>query len=311
MDKTEILIIGTNADRSTKRVCSWLDFYKKKYVVLDFKSVLESVEIASDLTNADISNFKVAWYRRDIDYIKFYQNVLPLEDTNSWYLLDRCLKDIEILKHLFLSENPGMKWLSSHLVKKINKLEMLTIAESCGFKIPETIITNSKHKLSEFINRYKHVICKPISEIYSHVEESTNNILNQKVVEILSTKNFPDFFFPSIFQEKISKRFEIRTFVIGDKVFGGIILDNEKVDIREVMNSSRVVPYNFEDDELLTIQKFMKKLNCNMGSIDLLKDKNGELVFIELNPMGQYDLISNRCNFDLDKEIAEYLISQI
>jgi D-alanine-D-alanine ligase-like ATP-grasp enzyme len=53
----------------------------------------------------------------------------------------------------------------------------------------------------------------------------------------------------------------------------------------------------------------MDNFNLNTGSIDIIKDNNGEYIFLEVNPVGQFGMTSIPCNFYLEKKIAEYLIS--
>ena len=52
----------------------------------------------------------------------------------------------------------------------------------------------------------------------------------------------------------------------------------------------------------------MKRLKLNCGSIDLIKAKDGNLVFLEVNPTGQFGMTSTPCNYNLHKKIANKLI---
>lgn len=53
----------------------------------------------------------------------------------------------------------------------------------------------------------------------------------------------------------------------------------------------------------------MCSLTLNTGSIDMIKCKNGNYYFLEINPCGIYEGISNACNYNLNKKIAEWLIN--
>jgi hypothetical protein len=37
--------------------------------------------------------------------------------------------------------------------------------------------------------------------------------------------------------------------------------------------------------------------------------KKGEYVFLEVNPIGQFGMVSAPCNYNLEKKIAQYLIN--
>jgi len=51
----------------------------------------------------------------------------------------------------------------------------------------------------------------------------------------------------------------------------------------------------------------MKAVNLNTGSLDFIKSTDGEYVFLEVNPAGQFGMTSASCNYYLHKEIANYL----
>jgi len=53
----------------------------------------------------------------------------------------------------------------------------------------------------------------------------------------------------------------------------------------------------------------MKILDLNTGSIDLIKSTDEKIYFLEINPIGQYGMVSSPCNYYLDKLIAKTLIN--
>ena len=46
-------------------------------------------------------------------------------------------------------------------------------------------------------------------------------------------------------------------------------------------------------------KKLMKLLNLTTGSIDMILTKKKEYVYLEVNPVGQYDMVSVPCNYYL------------
>lgn len=51
----------------------------------------------------------------------------------------------------------------------------------------------------------------------------------------------------------------------------------------------------------------MNKINLNCGSIDILVDNNLNYFFLEVNPVGQFGMVSFPCNYNLENHIANYL----
>jgi D-alanine-D-alanine ligase-like ATP-grasp enzyme len=51
----------------------------------------------------------------------------------------------------------------------------------------------------------------------------------------------------------------------------------------------------------------MALLKLNTGSIDLIVNTTGEYIFLEVNPVGQFGMVSSPCNYYLEREIARFL----
>jgi D-alanine-D-alanine ligase-like ATP-grasp enzyme len=49
----------------------------------------------------------------------------------------------------------------------------------------------------------------------------------------------------------------------------------------------------------------MKDLDLESGSIDMVFTQDGEFVFLEVNPIGQFGMTSYPCNYFLEKIIAK------
>ena len=50
----------------------------------------------------------------------------------------------------------------------------------------------------------------------------------------------------------------------------------------------------------------MSCLGLDSGSIDMVVTKEGDFVFLEVNPVGQFNQVSKPCNYFLEKEISKY-----
>jgi glutathione synthase/RimK-type ligase-like ATP-grasp enzyme len=54
----------------------------------------------------------------------------------------------------------------------------------------------------------------------------------------------------------------------------------------------------------------MADLGLETGSIDLIRTPDGRTVFLEINPVGQFGMISHPCNYNLERVVAEHLIER-
>jgi glutathione synthase/RimK-type ligase-like ATP-grasp enzyme len=128
-------------------------------------------------------------------------------------------------------------------------------------------------------------------------------------------KNIPNLFFPSLFQEKIKKKFEIRVFFLLGECYSMAIFsqndDETKVDFRRynLEKQNYRVPYNLPENIKNKIKIFMKNQGLNTGSLDIILSEEMKYYFLEVNPVGQFGMVSYPCNFKLEKRIAEKLIT--
>ena len=72
-------------------------------------------------------------------------------------------------------------------------------------------------------------------------------------------------------------------------------------------NPNRTVPYKLSNKMNEKIDNLMKLLGLNTGSIDILVDKNLNHYFLEVNPVGQFGMVSYPCNYNLEEKISNFL----
>lgn len=191
----------------------------------------------------------------------------------------------------------------------------LDCAKKSGLKIPDTLITNSKKQLVDFFNNNKRVISKPITNNVTLLIKEKISFMNYtEEVTKEDINDLNDFFYPTLFQEYIEKKYEIRVFVLKDKCFSMAIfsqLDEQtKLDFRKynMKKPNRSVPFQLPKEVENNILSFMKKTEMDTGSVDLIMKENNEFIFLEVNPVGQFGMVSGPCNYYIEKRIAEYLI---
>jgi len=209
------------------------------------------------------------------------------------------------------------KWIPDYKLSRgqLNKMETLLVARRLDIKVPRSIITTSKYEVLEFYKSIGDLITKSINDadLLSYKGEEID--LYTKVITSNEIEKFPDFFFPTLFQEKIEKEFELRVFFIENNYFAMAIFsqndETTSVDFRNYNRArpNRYVPFNLPNDLLSKMKKLMKIIGLNTGSIDLVVSKDVEdYYFLEVNPVGQIGMVSNNCNYNIEQTIAKTLI---
>jgi len=93
---------------------------------------------------------------------------------------------------------------------------MLDIAQESGLKIPKYLITTSKYALLNFMNKYKKIITKPISEVTTFWKETPStyerSIVLSSLIRIDDLKDIDDNVHFSLFQQYIEGGYCQRTF---------------------------------------------------------------------------------------------------
>lgn len=193
------------------------------------------------------------------------------------------------------------------------KLSNLLLAQSLGLKIPET----------EVFNAYK-VGGKRISPV-NKISKSITNVYRVRTEEKLQEgpgtfriKKLPQraqYFTPTLIQKEVDKDFEIRSvYLLGNFYSMAIFSQNDeqtKLDYRNYNRTmpNRNIPFSLPKSIEAKLESIAQQLGLKFCSFDLIRDKQGDYVFIEVNPEGQIGWVSRNCNYHIELKIAEYLAS--
>lgn len=317
-----ILILTSSSDLSSFHVFDWLNVLGENYMIINDLTLvkLESIELnnkedlsyilAVDGECIHSENITSYWYRR------YELNVYPIRNQDylspkAYHHLCYEKKAIQDFLNIVLKNK---KHVNSFITQDINKLHCLSIAKDVGLRIPNTIVTTNKSQIQDFEKQYI-LSTKVIQEALMfnesrHFYYCYNNIIEPEVIKLL-----PRTFFPSLVQQYVEKKIELRIFYINKRCYSMAIFSQEndqtKVDFRryDFLNPNRNVTFKLPKQIEKKIIKFMKIANLNSGSIDMVLTPKNEYVFLEVNPIGQFGFVSSSCNYHLEKEIAENLIS--
>lgn len=197
------------------------------------------------------------------------------------------------------------------------KIKQLLYARECGLIIPKTTIVTSKLTAQELFGASQQLIVKGFDRgIFIQTDEF--QISSQKTVLIDDSMidGKAELFEPSLVQEAIEKRFEIRSFFFADQFFSMAIfsqsVEQTKIDCRNDDSEKRMrcIPFSLPEEICEKLRILFKKLNLSTGSVDIIKNSKGDFVFLEINPCGQFGFVSEYCNFLIPKTIAKYLINE-
>ncbi len=116
---------------------------------------------------------------------------------------------------------------------------------------------------------------------------------------------------PCIFQEKIRKRYELRVTCVGRDVFATKIWSQERestsLDWRREQEELRYEPYELPPSVQRAIERIMSELGIVFGAFDLARALEGDYVFFEVNPGGNWLWIEENLGIPISRSVARWL----
>jgi len=274
-----------------------------EYVSKDSKSEWRLYGESVDVSSGEI---KSIWYRRPNDFN------FSLKDPQQNLF---AMKELGIILNGLWYTAGDVLWINSpaNLELARNKLHQLQLAKKLGLITPETIVTNDPVSVSKFVGRFEKVVTKTLYQCFLDYGDSQYNALTT-VVEQRHLDNLDLVkVLPAMFQEYIKKAYELRVTIVGEKVFATKIesqqLPETSIDWRHpkyigsLPHTAIQLPVAIEQACL----GMMRLYGLKFGAFDLVVCPDGEHIFLELNPNGQWYWIEHLTGQQISKSIAKLL----
>ena len=305
-----ILILSEQNDLSTTQVIEWLDFFNKKWFRINRNEQLKlkylgvDIEIQCQEEKFKLSEITSVWYRRGLLNTKFSK--LEIKEIDSFLQKE----DSTLTEYLYykLSKIHHLDTIKNAF---INKLIVSEIASEIGLLTPKTYIFSNGEHLKRTLSKKDEIITKSIyGEPFIYMD---NISIRSLTCKIDSKKIEKEDFFPSLIQKYIEKKYELRIFYMKGNFYSmAIFSQNEKQtkwDFRDYNTEkpNRRIPIELPLKIKKKLNKLMLKLQFDTGSIDMIYTPQGDYVFLEVNPLGQFSMTSFPCNYNIEKKIAEFL----
>lgn len=327
-----VIIVSEGTDGTTTQVMQWMKGmgYMNKVIRINTNDLvyLNEINLSEDRVIIESDGKKID-LSKDVSVIWFRRGTIPLslrrkgEKRKKLKLFDSPELNGHVRSHLLEESlhlieavnNPNTKLIGGYGKGVVNKINVLNAAKRIGIEIPITVILDSREPLQEFFNQQNgSIITKGISDTLSFETDRmgyivyTNKITQEKIDEL------PDHFFPSLFQGNIDKKIELRVFFWFGKIYSLAIfsqLDEQTNTDFRIYNKekpNRMIPYQLPEELCDKINQLMNEIGLETGSLDFILDTNDKFVFLEVNPVGQFGMVSSPGNYMIEKHIAETLI---
>jgi len=259
------------------------------------------VTLVHDGVTSVLSDATAVWWRRpqapvldaigDVDVLGFTHG--------EWY---------EALNGIYqLLDCP---WLNDPIRNEVasRKALQLKVAAELGLRIPRTLMTSDADAALRFVERegLGNVIYKSFASTHQ-VWRETRKLRADDLAMFDSLK-----LAPVIFQEHIPAAADVRVTIVGDQVFP-LEIDARRsdydVDFRVDMGHAATRAATIPDEVEKRLRRMMERFGLAYGAVDLRRTPDGDYVFLEINPAGEFLFAEVHGQFPITDAVAGWLRS--
>ena len=317
-----VLLLTHSADHFTvDRVAEALSRRRVRTFRLDTDRFPQQVRLSSRLDVGElyytVEDFGQSLLLEEVQAVWMRKIWMPkLSEHLQPQFREACTRESMAALEGFLDGLGAVRWVDS--LPKIrqagNKLYQLRVARSVGLQIPRTLVTNDSKQVQAFFQELEGaMITKLLTSLSFSMEGSGPFIYTSRVREedLLSAESLCHS--PMVFQEHIPKKHELRVAFVNGACFVGALNSTQsqagQVDWRlaspqELNWEPEVLP----DEITYRLKALMAELGLIYGAIDLILTPDGEYVFLEVNPSGEWGMLERDLHYPISEAIAQALL---
>ena len=309
-----ILILSAEADVHARRVMEVLDEMGREHWLMDLSEfpVQSSLSLGYGMNGGRMRRFRDARERScDLDAVRavWWRRPQPFrldpqvqEQQHQMFALTECR---EVFQGLWRTLDAS--WINDPMLDDMahRKTYQLELAESIGLSVPRTLVTNDPSDARAFIQEQGvgRTIYKPFTGTPAAWRET--RLVGEDEVTKLDLVRLA----PLIFQEYI-EGVDIRVTVVGDRIFPAevdVSQGDYPVDFRMNMDQATIGATELPRDVEQKLHTLMKRLGLVYGAVDFRRRADGEHVFLEINPAGQWLFVELQTGQPIARAVAERL----
>jgi hypothetical protein len=226
----------------------------------------------------------------------------PVEDERAVSVINNDCR--RALAGLLVTHFVG-RWISSPdaTYRASDKIGQLDAARACGWRIPRTLVTQSRTEVIEFVESCDgEVVVKTVAGAPGPFLET---------VRLIEPSSFDEDTYaaaPAIFQEYIAGQDHIRLNCFGQRSYAALIR-TATLDWRGDLNVP-ITPYEVPPALHRHVREVLDRLDLEMGIVDIKLTPEGEPVWLEVNPQGQFLFLDAVTDLNLTEKFAMYLLDE-
>jgi glutathione synthase/RimK-type ligase-like ATP-grasp enzyme len=210
-------------------------------------------------------------------------------------------------------------WVGQPLTLRRAEVKALQLAEAskAGLATPATLISNDPERAAAFVEALGGTDCAVTPLIATRVDGDdgarlplTTILPRDHTLEAVAVA-------PNIFQPYTEKAYELRCVVMGERIFTAKLdsqaHESTRMDWRGGAVGEDEVRWEVSDIPervQAALHRLMRSFDINFASIDMIVTPDGEFVFLDLNPNGQWLWLEEELGLPLVAGMADLLTSR-
>lgn len=190
-----------------------------------------------------------------------------------------------------------------------NRLLQAMAASAVGFAVPDTLATQDVGRARAFMAAHDRVVVKALS--FGAVDEERDQVVMTTEIGVHTTFDGADIC-PVLLQERVRKQREWRVTTVGTQVFAACTrMDPDKlpVDWRAAESQAHLfevaeLPAHIEHQLLALVHD----TGLRFGAHDIVEQPDGNFVFLETNPAGQWGWLELSLGLPIGAALADLLV---
>lgn len=250
------------------------------------------------------ATFPVVWYRPK----PMIMSELPGEPgkieekfcINEWQGILKTL-------NIFLGESHWINLLGNS--QRVScKAYQLKLASVYGMTIPRTMITNNAKQIMKLFDGNHRVVYKTLNTFFTAKQAIYTNEITMADVAAHQQEIAMA---PGIYQHYIEKKYELRVTVVGEQMSVVKIMSQQfeenRIDWRRNPYRDLYTLGELSEDTRYRLIALHKAFGLVYAAYDFIVDNNGQEIFLECNPSGQWLWLENALGLDVSTMIVNEL----
>lgn len=226
-----------------------------------------------------------------------------------------CEREIGATLRGWLARLDGVRWVNPLEANALagDKLRQLRVARELGLRVPRTLVTNDPDEVRAFREEVGPLVTKMLTPLSISMGKAgrfvrTSRVRDEDLADLDGLRVSP-----MVFQEEVAKRLELRVACVGGEAFVGAIdassTDEGATDWRGA-RPDEVAWRLAELDPAVAgaLATMLERLGLRYGAADLILTPDGETVFLELNPAGEWGMLERDLGLPIGAALARQLL---